>query len=319
MVNCSNYSKRVLGKLTYKRLIKNRDPESIYSDNIFKQREVGGRLYLGGRIYMNGGMNRKYCSRMYLNGGFKEWASKAKDTLKNVAKKGYSVFKKVYEPVKKILKSDFVQDTISAIHPGVKKGLDIGLNVIDSVEKAIDNKSLDPLKENKDIMDFKDKMVDNLVDKTKQLLKIETKEKADEMLDNIKDLSENPKSGILKSDYEFAKQLANNIDYDLINKMRHNMKGNRLVKEMVNNLLVDKNENLRSGRLKIDDRYRKLFRIGPYSVKNRLNVNSLNSSKNEMSNEQGGKINQNKVSQTKQKSTNSNNKNDLYNILYGLK
>lgn len=311
MVNCSNYSnnsKRVLGKLTYHRMIKNRDPESIISPSIFKERDVGGRLYLGGRIYMNG--------RMYLNGGFKEWASKAKDTLKNVAKKGYSVFKKVYEPVKKILKSDFVQDTISAIHPGVKKGLDIGLNVIDSVEKAIDNKSLDPLKENKDIMDFKDKMVDNLVDKTKQLLKIETKEKANEMLDNIKELSENPKSGILKSDYEFAKQLANNIDYDLINKMRHNMKGNRLVKEMVNNLLVDKNENLRSGRLKIDDRYRKLFRIGPYSVKNRLNIPKDNNSFNEKSQNISGKIKSRNNDKNKMK---NDVKNDLYNILYGLK
>lgn len=298
------------GKLTYHRMIKNRDNESIYSpiEGLFKQRDVGGRLYLGGRIYMNG----KYCSRMYLNGGFKEWANKAKNTLKNVAKKGYSVFKKVYEPVKKVLKSDFVQDTISAIHPGIKKGLDIGMNVIDSVEKAIDNKSLDPIKENKNIMDFRDKVTDNLIDKTKQLLFSETKQKTDEMLDNIKELSENPKSGILKSDYEFAKQLANNIDYNLINKMRHNMKGNRLVKEMVNNLLVDRNENLRSGRLKIDDRYRKLFNIGPYSVKNRLNTSSMN----EKVQNKGGKIN----SKTKFKNEVKNNmkNNDLYNILYGL-
>ena len=81
---------------------------------------------------------------MVYAGSFKDWFKKAANTVKNVAKKGYSVFKKVYSPVKKILQSEIVSDVIGSVHPGAKKALDVALNVIDSADNAIDNKSLKP-------------------------------------------------------------------------------------------------------------------------------------------------------------------------------
>ena len=143
------------GKLSYKRMIMNRDNEEMFRNDLSYPYYYSSSTFpKSGRLFLNGGIQNYSCGRLYLNGriylngSFKDWAKKAANTLKNVAKKGYSVFKKVYSPVKKVLKSDFVSNVINTINPAAKKGMDIALNVIDSVENAIDKKSIDPIKNN---------------------------------------------------------------------------------------------------------------------------------------------------------------------------
>ena len=130
------------------------------------------------------------------------------------------------------------------------------------------------------------------------------------------------------------------VDVNAIKRMKSNMTGGRLVNDLVNQLLISKNQDLRCGRLMIDNRYRKLFKIKPFDIKNKLNKKSLkelfnsapkipitgqnyvapmnnntkhiinleNADSDTVSNENsGGKIGKSK------------NKNDLYELLYGLK
>lgn len=318
------------GKLSYQRMIMNRDNEEMFRTDLnypyYYSVPKSGRLFLNGgirnyscgRLYLNG--------RIYLNGSFKDWAKKAANTLKNVAKKGYSVFKKVYSPVKKVLKSDFVSNVINTINPAAKKGMDIALNVIDSVENAIDKKSIDPIKNNEYVQEGVEKGKEYLINKFK-------KESADK-LDTIKQLSETPKSGILPRDYEFAKNILKMIDVNAIKRMKSNMTGGRLVNDLVNQLFIDRNQDLRCGRLMVDKRYRKIFNIKPFDIKNKLNKKTLkeifnqpkiadlnsniggtkhlinlenNDSTNVTNENSGGKIGKGK------------NKNDLYELLYGLK
>lgn len=255
------------GKLTYKRMFKSIDNNEMYPYDYSYYSPRSGRIYLnGGYKCNNSGLN----GRIYLNGrsgSFKDWAKKAANTLKNVAKKGYSVFKKVYNPVKKILKSDIVSDIIGSVHPGAKKAMDIALNVIDSAENAIDNKSIKPLQDNEYVQEG--------IEKGKEYLINKFKKDSSEKLDTIKQLSETPKSGILPKDYEFAKNILKMIDVNSLKKMKSNMTGGRLVKDLVNQLLIDKNQDLRCGRLMIDKRYRKIFNIKPFNIKNKLNKKTL--------------------------------------------
>ena len=319
------------GKLSYKRAIMNRDNEEMFRNDLTYPYYYSSSAFpKSGRLFLNGGIQNYSCGRLYLNGriylngSFKDWAKKAANTLKNVAKKGYSVFKKVYSPVKKILKSDFVSNVINTINTGAKKGMDIALNVIDSVENAIDKKSIKPVQDNKYVQEGIERGKDYLINKFK-------KESADK-LDTIKQLSENPKSGILPKDYEFAKNILKMIDVNAIKRMKSNMTGGRLVNDLVNQLLISKNQDLRCGRLMIDNRYRKLFNIKPFDIKNKLSKKSLkelfnqpkiatanvggvkhlinleNNDSNTVSNENsGGKL------------KNKGSKNDLYELLYGLK
>ena len=310
-----------------------------------------GRLFLNGEYNCNSssGLN----GRLYLNGrsgSFKDWAKKAANTLKNVAKKGYSVFKKVYSPVKKVLKSDFVSNVINTINPAAKKGMDIALNVIDSVENAIDKKSIDPIKDNEYVKEGVEKGKDYLINKFKK--------ESEDKLNTIKQLSETPKSGILPKDYEFAKNILKMIDVNALKKMKSNMTGGRLVKDLVNQLLIDRNQDLRCGRLMVDKRYRKIFNIKPFNIKNKLNQKTLkelfdnpkiavsnindntkhsinmentdssnstksNSTNSQMSNSTNYMSNENSSGRMKnninsQVGKNRNN-NDLYELLYGLK
>lgn len=307
-----------------------------------------GRLFLNGEYNCNSRLN----GRLYLNGrsgSFKDWAKKAANTLKNVAKKGYSVFKKVYSPVKKVLKSDFVSNVINTINPAAKKGMDIALNVIDSVENAIDKKSIDPIKDNKYVQEGVEKGKDYLINKFKK--------ESEDKLNTIKQLSETPKSGILPKDYEFAKNILKMIDVNALKKMKSNMTGGRLVKDLVNQLLIDRNQDLRCGRLMVDKRYRKIFNIKPFDIKNKLNKKSLkelfnapkmaaplrvadlntvndniggtkhlinlentdsvNMSKSNSTNSQLSNDKNNEMTSGKMK--NKGNRNDLYELLYGLK
>ena len=303
-----------------------------------------GRLFLNGEYNCNSssGLN----GRLYLNGrsgSFKDWAKKAANTLKNVAKKGYSVFKKVYSPVKKVLKSDFVSNVINTINPAAKKGMDIALNVIDSVENAIDKKSIDPIKDNEYVKEGVEKGKDYLINKFKK--------ESEDKLNTIKQLSETPKSGILPKDYEFAKNILKMIDVNALKKMKSNMTGGRLVKDLVNQLLIDRNQDLRCGRLMVDKRYRKIFNIKPFNIKNKLNQKTLkelfdnpkiavsnindntkhsinmentdssnstksNSTNSQMSNENSSGRMKNNINSQVGKNRNNN---DLYELLYGLK
>ena len=318
------------GKLSYQRAIMNRDNEEMFRTDLNYPYYYS--IPKSGRLFLNGGIRNYSCGRLYLNGriylngSFKDWAKKAANTLKNVAKKGYSVFKKVYSPVKKVLKSDFVSNVINTINPAAKKGMDIALNVIDSVENAIDKKSIDPIKNNEYVQEGVEKGKEYLINKFK-------KESSDK-LDTIKQLSETPKSGILPRDYEFAKNILKMIDVNAIKRMKSNMTGGRLVKDLVNQLFIDRNQDLRCGRLMVDKRYRKIFNIKPFDIKNKLSKKSLkelfnqpkmatvnsnvgdtkhlinleNNDSTQVSNENsGGKIGKSK------------NKNDLYELLYGLK
>lgn len=346
------------GKLSYKRAIMNRDNEEMFRNDLSYPYYYSGSTFpKSGRLFLNGGIRNYSCGRLYLNGrlytksssagvclngrggiyagSFKDWAKKAANTLKNVAKKGYSVFKKVYSPVKKVLKSDFVSNVINTINPAAKKGMDIALNVIDSVENAIDKKSIKPVQDNKYVQEGIERGKDYLINKFKK--------ESEKKLDTIKQLSENPKSGILPKDYEFAKNILKMIDVNAIKRMKSNMTGGRLVNDLVNQLLISKNQDLRCGRLMIDNRYRKLFNIKPFDIKNKLSKKSLkelfnqpkmatvNSSQNyvsPISNVGGVKhlINLENTDSTNVSNENSGgklknkgSKNDLYELLYGLK
>ena len=339
------------GKLTYKRMYKYVDNNEMYPYDYSYYPLRSGRLFLNGEYNCNSssGLN----GRLYLNGrsgSFKDWAKKAANTLKNVAKKGYSVFKKVYSPVKKVLKSDFVSNVINTINPAAKKGMDIALNVIDSVENAIDKKSIDPIKDNEYVKEGVEKGKDYLINKFKK--------ESEDKLNTIKQLSETPKSGILPKDYEFAKNILKMIDVNALKKMKSNMTGGRLVKDLVNQLLIDRNQDLRCGRLMVDKRYRKIFNIKPFNIKNKLNQKTLkelfdnpkiavsnindntkhsinmentdssnstksNSTNSQMSNSTNYMSNENSSGRMKnninsQVGKNRNN-NDLYELLYGLK
>lgn len=325
------------GKLTYKRMYKYVDNNEMYPYDYSYYPSRSGRLFLNGEYNCNSssGLN----GRLYLNGrsgSFKDWAKKAANTLKNVAKKGYSVFKKVYSPVKKVLKSDFVSNVINTINPAAKKGMDIALNVIDSVENAIDKKSIDPIKDNKYVQEGVEKGKDYLINKFKK--------ESEDKLNTIKQLSETPKSGILPRDYEFAKNILKMIDVNALKKMKSNMTGGRLVKDLVNQLLIDRNQDLRCGRLMVDKRYRKIFNIKPFNIKNKLNqktlkelfdnpkiaVSNVNTDtkhsinmENTDSSNSTSSTNENSSGRMKnninsQVSRNKNNT-DLYELLYGLK
>ena len=337
------------GKLTYKRMFKYVDNNEMYPYDYSYYPLRSGRLFLNGEYNCNSssGLN----GRLYLNGrsgSFKDWAKKAANTLKNVAKKGYSVFKKVYSPVKKVLKSDFVSNVINTINPAAKKGMDIALNVIDSVENAIDKKSLKPVQDNEYVKEGIEKGKDYLINKFKK--------ESEDKLNTIKQLSETPKSGILPKDYEFAKNILKMIDVNALKRMKSNMTGGRLVKDLVNQLLIDRNQDLRCGRLMVDKRYRKIFNIKPFNIKNKLNKKTLkelfdspkiavsdsntkhsinmentdssnstksNSTNSQMSNENSsGRMKNNinsQVSRNKNNRMNEVNNNDLYELLYGLK
>lgn len=341
--SCSNKS----GKLAYKRMIMNRDNEEMFRNDLsypYYNTPKSGRLFLNGgirnyscgRLYLNGRLYTKSSSAgdCYLNGvggmyagSFKDWAKKAANTIKNVAKKGYSVFKKVYNPVKKVLKSDFVSNVINAIHPGAKKGMDIALNVIDSVENAIDKKSIKPVQENEYVQEG--------IERGKEYLINKFKKESEDKLNTIKELSETPKSGILPSDYQFAKNIFKMIDVNALRRMQNNMTGGRVVKDLVNQILIDKNQDLRCGRLMVDKRYRKIFNIKPIDIKNKLNKKSLkelfnqpkiasnystvvplmDDTKHVISMENTS--NPNELQQTSGKMKKNNN--DLYELLYGLK
>ena len=332
------------GKLTYKRMYKYVDNNEMYPYDYSYYPLRSGRLFLNGEYNCNSssGLN----GRLYLNGrsgSFKDWAKKAANTLKNVAKKGYSVFKKVYSPVKKVLKSDFVSNVINTINPAAKKGMDIALNVIDSVENAIDKKSIDPIKDNEYVKEGVEKGKDYLINKFKK--------ESEDKLNTIKQLSETPKSGILPKDYEFAKNILKMIDVNALKKMKSNMTGGRLVKDLVNQLLIDRNQDLRCGRLMVDKRYRKIFNIKPFNIKNKLNQKTLkelfdnpkiavsnindntkhsinmentdssnstksNSTNSQMSNENSSGRMKNNINSQVGKNRNNN---DLYELLYGLK
>ena len=314
------------GKLSYQRMIMNRDNEEMF------RTDLGYPYYYSipksGRLFLNGGIQNYSCGRLYLNGriylngSFKDWAKKAANTLKNVAKKGYSVFKKVYSPVKKVLKSDFVSNVINTINPAAKKGMDIALNVIDSVENAIDKKSIDPIKNNEYVQEG--------VEKGKEYLINKFKKESEDKLNTIKELSETPKSGILPRDYEFAKNILKMIDVNAIKRMKSNMTGGRLVKDLVNQLFIDRNQDLRCGRLMVDKRYRKLFNIKPFDIKNKLNKKSLkelfNTPKMASVNDTKHIINLENTDSANTSNENSGgklknkgNRNDLYELLYGLK
>ena len=274
------------GKLAYKRMIMNRDNEEMFRNDLSYPYYSVPK---SGRLFLNGGIRNYSCGRLYLNGrlytksssagvclngvggmyagSFKDWAKKAANTIKNVAKKGYSVFKKVYNPVKKVLKSDFVSNVINAIHPGAKKGMDIALNVIDSVENAIDKKSIKPVQDNEYVQEG--------IERGKEYLINKFKKESEDKLNTIKELSETPKSGILPSDYQFAKNIFKMIDVNALRRMQNNMTGGRVVKDLVNQILIDKNQDLRCGRLMVDKRYRKIFNIKPIDIKNKLNKKSL--------------------------------------------
>ena len=337
------------GKLTYKRMFKYVDNNEMYPYDYSYYPLRSGRLFLNGEYNCNSssGLN----GRLYLNGrsgSFKDWAKKAANTLKNVAKKGYSVFKKVYSPVKKVLKSDFVSNVINTINPAAKKGMDIALNVIDSVENAIDKKSLKPVQDNEYVKEGIEKGKDYLINKFKK--------ESEDKLNTIKQLSETPKSGILPKDYEFAKNILKMIDVNALKRMKSNMTGGRLVKDLVNQLLIDRNQDLRCGRLMVDKRYRKIFNIKPFNIKNKLNKKTLkelfdspkiavsdsntkhsinmentdssnstksNSTNSQMSNENSsGRMKNNinsQVSRNKNNRMNEVNNTDLYELLYGLK
>lgn len=312
------------GKLSYQRMIMNRDNEEMF------RTDLGYPYYYSipksGRLFLNGGIQNYSCGRLYLNGriylngSFKDWAKKAANTLKNVAKKGYSVFKKVYSPVKKVLKSDFVSNVINTINPAAKKGMDIALNVIDSVENAIDKKSIDPIKNNEYVQEG--------VEKGKEYLINKFKKESEDKLNTIKELSETPKSGILPRDYEFAKNILKMIDVNAIKRMKSNMTGGRLVKDLVNQLFIDRNQDLRCGRLMVDKRYRKIFNIKPFDIKNKLNKKSLkelfNAPKMATVNDTKHIINLENTDSANTSNENSGGKlknkgNDLYELLYGLK
>ena len=333
------------GKLTYKRMFKYVDNNEMYPYDYSYYPLRSGRLFLNGEYNCNSssGLN----GRLYLNGrsgSFKDWAKKAANTLKNVAKKGYSVFKKVYSPVKKVLKSDFVSNVINTINPAAKKGMDIALNVIDSVENAIDKKSLKPVQDNEYVKEGIEKGKDYLINKFKK--------ESEDKLNTIKQLSETPKSGILPKDYEFAKNILKMIDVNALKRMKSNMTGGRLVKDLVNQLLIDRNQDLRCGRLMVDKRYRKIFNIKPFNIKNKLNKKTLkelfdnpkiavsdsntkhsinmentdssnstnsvksNSTNSQMSNENSSGRMKNNINSQVGKNKNNN---DLYELLYGLK
>lgn len=320
------------GKLTYKRMYKYVDNNEMYPYDFSYYPLRSGRLFLNGEYKCNSssGLN----GRLYLNGrsgSFKDWAKKAANTLKNVAKKGYSVFKKVYSPVKKVLKSDFVSNVINTINPAAKKGMDIALNVIDSVENAIDKKSLKPVQDNEYIQEGIEKGKDYLINKFKK--------ESENKLNTIKELSETPKSGILPKDYEFAKNILKMIDVNALKRMKSNMTGGRLVNDLVNQLLIDRNQDLRCGRLMVDKRYRKIFNIKPFNIKNKLNkktlkelfdapkmaVNNVDNTKHSInmentdSSDSSKSINENSSGRMKNNRLNEVKNNDLYELLYGLK
>ena len=168
-----------------------------------------------------------------------------------------------------------------------------------------------------------------------------------EKLDTIKELSETPKSGILPSDYQFAKNIFNMIDVNALRRMQNNMTGGRVVKDLVNQILIDKNQDLRCGRLMVDKRYRKIFNIKPFDIKNKLNKKSLkelfsttpkipvtgqnyvppmNNRMNEVNNtkhiinlENADSTNVSNENSGGKMKKNKNNNNDLYELLYGLK
>ena len=326
------------GKLAYKRMIMNRDNEEMFRNDLSYPYYYNTPK--SGRLFLNGGIRNYSCGRLHLNGrlylngrggiyagSFKDWAKKAANTIKNVAKKGYSVFKKVYNPVKKVLKSDFVSNVINAIHPGAKKGMDIALNVIDSVENAIDKKSIKPVQDNEYVQEG--------IERGKEYLINKFKKESEDKLNTIKELSETPKSGILPSDYQFAKNIFKMIDVNALRRMQNNMTGGRVVKDLVNQILIDKNQDLRCGRLMVDKRYRKIFNIKPIDIKNKLNKKSLkelfnqpkmatyNSTVGPLMNDTKHVVSmenstpESNLQQTSGKMKKNNN--DLYELLYGLK
>ena len=142
------------------------------------------------------------------------------------------------------------------------------------------------------------------------------------------------------------------IDVNALRRMQNNMTGGRVVKDLVNQILIDKNQDLRCGRLMVDKRYRKIFNIKPIDIKNKLNKKSLkelfnqpkmasnystvgplmndskhvvameNSSPESNSQQTSGKIqiyDSQKSKMKKNNRMNEVNNNDLYELLYGLK
>ena len=228
-----------------------------------------------------------------------------------------------------MLQSEIVSDVIGSVHPGAKKALDVALNVIDSAENAIDNKSLKPLQDNEYVQEG--------IEKGKEYLINKFKKDSAEKLDTIKELSETPKSGILPSDYQFAKNILKMIDVNAIKRMKSNMTGGRLVNDLVNQLLISRNQDLRCGRLMVDKRYRKIFNIKPFDIKNKLSKKSLKELFNNvpvtgqnyvapLNNNTKHIINLENVDSTQVSNENSGvkirkskNKSDLYELLYGLK
>ena len=130
------------------------------------------------------------------------------------------------------------------------------------------------------------------------------------------------------------------IDVNALRRMQNNMTGGRVVKDLVNQILIDKNQDLRCGRLMVDKRYRKIFNIKPFDIKNKLNKKSLKelfsqpkipttgqnyvapmnnnmNTKHILNLENSDPVSSNENSGGKLK--NKGNRNDLYELLYGLK
>lgn len=226
--------------------------QSSYSHDL--NQHLSGRLYLGGKFKYNPRVNANtnmLNGRLYLAGSkFSDFMNKAKDTIKNVSTKGYNLFKKVYKPVSKVIKSDLVKSIVSSINPAISKAIDVGTSIIDSGINSIDHKNINELTNNPDF---------------KQLVEI-GKNKAKDYLEHIKKV--NP------DDYEKAAGIYHNIDWSRLNrKMKHK---DRLLDNLVNQVLIDSQlKSNKSGSLKLNKRYRKMFGIKTNSVRPMLINNEV--------------------------------------------
>lgn len=226
--------------------------QTSYSHDL--NQPLSGRLYLVNGLKLNrriNSNNNMLNGRLYLAGSrFSDFMNKAKDTIKNVSTKGYNIFKKVYKPVSKVLKSDIVKSIASSINPGISKAIDVGTSIIDSGIKSIDDRNINELTSNPNF---------------KQLVEI-GKNKAKNYLDHIK--KENP------DDYEKAAGIYHNIDWS---RLRRKMKNkDKLLDELVNQVLIDSQlKPNKSGSLKLNKRYRKMFGIKSNSVRPMLVNNEV--------------------------------------------
>lgn len=232
--------------------------QTSYSHDL--NQPLSGRLYLAGKSKLNPRVNSNsnmLSGRLYLAGGvdlsgskFSDFMHKAKDTIKNVTTKGYDVFKKVYKPVSKVLKSDIVKSIASSINPGISKAIDIGTSIIDSGIKSIDDRNIKELTNNPNFQ---------------ELVEI-GKNKAKNYLEHIK--KTNP------DDYDRAAGIYHNIDWS---RLRRKMKNkDKLLDELVNQILIDPQlKTNKSGSLKLNKRYRKMFGIKSNSVRPMLTNNEV--------------------------------------------